>query len=205
MGVLPSVMLSVDGRECRAMVDSGCTRTLIHEDWCTTWQRQDVGTLTIAEERWSCLGVAHVRIVTACGTVAEVEAFVLSRKPFGFPCILGLDATDQMGGVTIRDDRTVKFGEQAKCSCGGMVAVGRDAVVSSCGEMVAVGRDAAGSSGGEMVAVGCDAVVSSGGEMVAVGRDAAMYSKGRKNTSRRNSAKQLASPVARPLGSPPAR
>ena len=250
MGVLPSVMLSVDGRECRAMVDSGCTRTLIHEDWCTTWQRQDVGTLTISEEMWRCLGVAHVRIVTACGAVAEVKAFVLSRKPFGFPCILGLDATDQMGGVTIRDDRTVKFGEQSKGSCGGVVAVGRDAVVSSvgemvaagcdavvssggemvavgrdaavssCGEMVAAGRDAAVSSGGEvvaagrdavvnscnkMVAVGCDSAVNRGSDVVAAGRGAAMCSKGRKTTSRRNTANQPASPVASQPGSPPAR
>ena len=118
--MLPSVILRVNGRECKAMVDSGCTRTLIHKDWCDKWERRDVGMLTVTEERWPCLGVAHLHVVIDGGSSVEVEAFVLPVKPFGFPCIMGLDATDNLGGVTVRSDRTVQFGVQEVCA--GLVA-----------------------------------------------------------------------------------
>ena len=116
-GVLfASVELQVDGRKCRAMVDSGCTRTLVHVDWCKKWKRQNVGMLTVAEERWRCMGVADVQIVIPGGLAVNLEAYVVSSKPFGFPCIMGLDAMDELGGVTIRPDRSVQFGDQGKCA-----------------------------------------------------------------------------------------
>ena len=106
--------------------------------------------LTVTEQRWRCLGVARVRIVTTCGAVAEVEAFVLPNKPFDFPCILGLDAIEQLGGAMICSDRTVKFGEyaamcsrgEAVCSIGEAVC-SRGEVVSSSGERARRGGGAA--------------------------------------------------------------
>ena len=115
-GVLPNVELQVNGRRCRAMVDSGCTRTLVHVDWCKKWTRRDVGMLTVTEEKWRCLGAANVRIVVPGGSAVDVEAYVVSSKPFGFPCIMGLDAMDKLGGVMIRSDRTVQFGDRGTCA-----------------------------------------------------------------------------------------
>ena len=135
--VLPSVTLQIDGRECKAMVDSGCTRTLIHKDWCGHWERRNVGMWTVNEQKWSCLGVARVRIATACGRVAEVEAYVLPKQPFGFPCILGLDASDQWGGMTIRADRSVRFGE---CGCRGLGTADRACGTTVCDGAVKADR-----------------------------------------------------------------
>ena len=106
------------------MVDCGCTKTLVHKDWCGEWQRQNVEMLTITEEKWKCLGVARVRMETPGGLSTEVGVNVMATKPFGFPCILGLDAIRQLGGVTIRGDRPVEF--CAEVCAAGVVPSSRD-------------------------------------------------------------------------------
>ena len=109
MEALQGVAVKINGRDCRAMVDCGCTKTLVHKDWCDEWQRKDVEMLTIAEAKFKCLGIATIRMQTMGGLSTEMGVNVMGTKPFGYQCILGLDAIRRLGGVTIPGDRPVEF------------------------------------------------------------------------------------------------
>ena len=136
---LPYAQVKVNDTPRRVMVDSGCTRTLIHRGWCDTWERRTNAVMwTATDQRWKCLGVTTLVIEPKAGGRAVVEAFVVAKPLCGHMCILGLDAMEQLGGETIHPDRTVTFGAEV-----------RKEVVGSCIDMPAVDEcDVRGGAGG---------------------------------------------------------
>ena len=66
--------------------------------------------LTVAEQVWPCLQTVQLKVRLQCGRRALVEAFVVAKQPFGYSCIVGLDAMDQLEGATIHANRLVTFG-----------------------------------------------------------------------------------------------
>ena len=109
MEALQCTTVIINERICKAMVDCGCTKTLVHKDWCGKWERKDIEMLTITGKKWKCLGVARVQMKTEGGLMLEMEVNVLETRPFGFSCVLGLDAIRRLGGVTIYGDCSMRF------------------------------------------------------------------------------------------------
>ena len=112
MGALPRVMVRVNGSWCQAMVDSGCTRTIVHASKCKKWRRRAVVMKQIGGDGWRCQGTAKVLVEAKGGGEAEVSVNVTTAKPFGFECVLGMDVIKRMGGVTILDEATAVFGTE---------------------------------------------------------------------------------------------
>ena len=92
------------------MVDSGCTRTIVHASRCTTWRSGNVVMTQIGGSGWRCQGTASVCVAVDGGDRVDVVANVSRTKPFGFECVLGMDAITKLGGATIVDATTVLFG-----------------------------------------------------------------------------------------------
>ena len=132
VSALPRTTVHVNGRKCQVMVDTGCTRTIVHVSRCAKWFRKSVAMTQMGGTDWKCQGTSKVRVAVGAGVEVEVRANVSSVKPFGFECVLGMDAIKKLKGVTVVDEATVRFGAESE-ACAGMV-----------------GTDEAGRDGGEL-------------------------------------------------------
>ena len=62
--VLPVIKVQVDGVQCSALVDTGCSRSIVSADRCTAWSNQQVDMRTINRTSHACCGVGTVSILT---------------------------------------------------------------------------------------------------------------------------------------------
>ena len=120
VSALPRTTVLVNGRKCQVMVDTGCTRTIVHEGMCDKWFRKSVAMTQIGGTDWRCQGTSRVRVTVGGGVEVEVRANVSNVKPFGFECVLGMDAIKKLKGVNVVDETTVSFGAQSEV-CASMV------------------------------------------------------------------------------------
>ncbi|XP_043239685.1 uncharacterized protein LOC122390607 [Amphibalanus amphitrite] len=111
-GALPTRELEIGGSRCRrvALIDSGCTRTLVHESVCHQWRRSAAEVITVNGQRLQCEGAAEVRLAVPGCRAVEVSALVIRERPLGFAVIVGMDAIRSLGGVTVRSPSDVQFG-----------------------------------------------------------------------------------------------
>ena len=65
---------------------------------------------------WRCQGTSKVSVGAKGGGEATVVANVTSEKPFGFDCVIGMDAIKKLRGVTVVDEETAVFGMERKVS-----------------------------------------------------------------------------------------
>ena len=86
----------------------------MHEGMCDRWYRQSVAMTQIGGTDWRCQGTSKLRVTVGGGVEIEVRANVSSVKPFGFECVLGMDAIKKLKGVNIIDETTVSFGAQSE-------------------------------------------------------------------------------------------
>ena len=117
----------MNGTECDALVDTGCTRTVIHSSLCIEWKRRDVCMVTVSGELLDCAGTADVRVQVPGLAAVVVDALVVKKKPLGFCAILGMDGVKALGGVTVRSPSEVRFSGESE-GCAGAVSP-RDLVV----------------------------------------------------------------------------
>ena len=57
--------------------------------------------------------MSKIRVAVEGGGEVELRANVTSAKPFGFECVLGMDAIKKLKGVNVLDETTVRFGVQS--------------------------------------------------------------------------------------------
>ena len=90
-------MLELGGAECEALVDTGCTRSVVHSSLCACWQRRDVSMVTVSGQHLDCAGTADVRLqLPGVRSAVTVNAIVVKKRPLGFSAILGMDAVEAL-------------------------------------------------------------------------------------------------------------
>ena len=97
---------------CSALLDSGCSRTIVFSGLCCTGKEKSVRVTTISGETGTCCRVGAVNIRTRTGNSANVEALVALKKPLSFDLLLGYDAIRALGGVHITQTGAVQFQEK---------------------------------------------------------------------------------------------
>ena len=118
----------MNGVGCDVLIDTGCTRSIVHSSLCAGWERRNVCMVTVSGQRLDCAGTADVRVEVPGVRAVVVDALVVELKPLGFCAILGMDGVKALGGVTVRSPSEVRFaGEGEGCACVG--GVPRDLVV----------------------------------------------------------------------------
>jgi len=108
---LPTVWVVVQGRRARALVDTGCSRSIVAKWLVGNREVQKVKEVVTMMNgaQVECL-VAVVLPVLVSGLKAEVSCLV-TEIGAGFDVLLGMDAVGQLGGVAVSaDGRSVKFG-----------------------------------------------------------------------------------------------
>ncbi|KAF0288524.1 hypothetical protein FJT64_013097 [Amphibalanus amphitrite] len=73
--------LEIGGSRCRrvALIDSGCTRTLVHESVCHQWRRSAAEVITVNGQRLQCEGAAEVLLAVPGCRAVELLLLLLSR------------------------------------------------------------------------------------------------------------------------------
>ncbi|CAE1163005.1 CYP4B1 [Acanthosepion pharaonis] len=89
---LPVVNVYVEGKRCSALVDTGCSRSIVSADRCVTWNSQQIEIRTIDGVSRACCGVGTVSVLTDGGSHAKVDVLVARQRPLGYDLLLGIDA-----------------------------------------------------------------------------------------------------------------
>ncbi|CAE1309081.1 unnamed protein product [Acanthosepion pharaonis] len=96
---LPVVNVYVEGKRCSALVDTGCSRSIVSADRCVTWSSQQMEIRMIDGVSWACCGVGTVSVLADGGNHAKV--LVARQRPLGYDLLLGIDAIRALGGMII--------------------------------------------------------------------------------------------------------
>ena len=107
--VLPAASIYVDGAECSALIDTGCSRTIIDADRYRSWRRAIVNGMTIGGMSRPCCGDGMVTVSTEEGISVKISVLVVRGKSLGFYLLLGISAT-QCAAISINEpDFTATF------------------------------------------------------------------------------------------------
>ncbi|KAF0303348.1 Intracisternal A-particle Pol-related polyprotein [Amphibalanus amphitrite] len=110
-GALPTVQLLVNGQRRVAVIDSGCSCTIIHESCCASWRRCGVTVMAVNGSRLPSSGVTEVAVqLKSGGPAVTPSAVVVPDKPLGVDMLVGMTGIAALGGVTVRAADDVVFG-----------------------------------------------------------------------------------------------
>lgn len=105
---LPIIEVEVNDSVMTALVDTGCTTTLINSKLLKRYGRS--GTVKAVDGRnIECKGARQVEI-KVCGMHVKVRAILMNHIVDGIDVIIGMDVINELGGVTIKKAK-VKFGD----------------------------------------------------------------------------------------------
>ena len=105
---VPVIEVQVNGRKAKALVDTGCSRTMVRG--AMTEVPTGVTMLTAFDGREVCSkGVVSAEIVIGDRQLRQ-EVMVVDNIVGGIDALLGMDTIGQLGGVRVQD-RMVQFGE----------------------------------------------------------------------------------------------
>ena len=108
-GALPVTQLSINGRDCRAVVDSGCTENMIFAPYCEQWRKHRVNVMSMSGDSFVCDGSGSVYVTTMTGQSAVMNVLVVSERPLGVEFVLGVSGISALGGVMIGSPSDVRF------------------------------------------------------------------------------------------------
>ena len=101
--------LQVNGRQCRVLIDTGCTDNIVYSPVCTQWRPERVTVTTISGDPFTCSGKGTVAVQTPSGQHADVEVLVVSERPMGADMIIGMAGIAALGGITVIRPTEVRF------------------------------------------------------------------------------------------------
>ncbi|KAK4322347.1 hypothetical protein Pmani_006904 [Petrolisthes manimaculis] len=107
----------VNGALTTVLVDTGCSRCIVHTSLCNSWKEETISVLTVSGEEYLCKGSGIVRLQLSSGASVDVDVFVVDTTPLGFGFILGMNGIVALGGVTVNMNRLVKFGKDNTATC----------------------------------------------------------------------------------------
>ena len=107
--LLPEIVVTVNGKKARALVDTGCMTTLVRASVAEFWEgTSNVRVVDGREVR--CCGETVAKIVVR-NILLQVQVIGLEKLITGIDVILSLDVIDWLGGATIAKGQ-VMFGRQ---------------------------------------------------------------------------------------------
>ena len=106
----------VDGQECTALIDSGCSQMLVSKVVCRFWKRKSAGVLTADRRTLNCRGYGKIKVEVGHVPAVDIEALVVDKQLLGFDLLLGIDAIKEHGGVYLTESGEVRFGGLHRCA-----------------------------------------------------------------------------------------
>ena len=106
----------VDGQECTALIDSGCSQTLGSKAVCRFWKRKSAGVLTADGRTLNCRGSGKIKVEVGRVPAVDIEVLVVDKQPLGFDLLLGIDAIKLLGGIYLTESGEARFGGLNRCA-----------------------------------------------------------------------------------------
>ena len=105
---MPVVLVKINGYFRRALVDTGCTTTIVHSTVVAECRNSSSSVIAFDGSVIQCKRRGGLEI-TVGEVIITVDAIVVERIVKGVDIVLDLDAITQLGGVTIHNGM-IKFG-----------------------------------------------------------------------------------------------
>ena len=112
---LPSMKVYEDGQECTALIDSGCSQTLVSKAVCCFWKQKSAGVLTADGRTLNCRGYSKIKVEVGQVPAVDMEALIVDKQLLGFDLLLGIDAIKEFGGVYLTESGELRFGGLNGC------------------------------------------------------------------------------------------
>ena len=100
--------LTVNGRLCHALVDTGCDETIVFAGLTSEWEKCEADMMAVNGSVVRCCGKADVCLEVQGRRVA-VRAVVVRERLMGLDVLLGMTGVEALGGVFVRSGE-VRFG-----------------------------------------------------------------------------------------------
>ena len=110
---LTSMKVHVYGQECTALINSGCSQTLLSKAVC---QRKPAGVLTADRRTLNSRGYGRIKVEVGQVPAVDIEALVVDKQLLGFDLLLGINAIKELGGVYLTESGEACFGGLNRCA-----------------------------------------------------------------------------------------
>lgn len=106
---MSQIVVTVNGKRVRALVDTGCTTTFVMTSVSDSWNGAS-NIRAVDGREVTCYGETDAKIIVR-NMPLQLREIVLDKLVTGIDVILGLGVIDQLGGATIAKGQ-VKFDNQ---------------------------------------------------------------------------------------------
>ena len=115
--VLPVLKVRINGVERKALVDSGCSWSLVSGSICRPDREQHTTVLTADGKRLASHGVGSVTLEVANRDPLKTDVLIVDSQLLGFDLLLGIDIIKALGGVRIDGRGEAHFSEAGAPLC----------------------------------------------------------------------------------------
>ena len=102
--------MKVNDVNCEALIDTGCTKCIVHVSLCSRWKGENVSVMTVSGESYECMGTGMVQLQLVTGVSVSMSALVVPSKPLDLGFILGMNGIAALQGVRTCSPNDVRFG-----------------------------------------------------------------------------------------------
>ena len=103
MKALPTVDVVVAGRRVTALLDTGCSKSIV-ASWLSGYCRGQCNVIAVDGSRVRCRGETKL-VISVMGTKLYVECIVAEQLLNQVEMILGMDIINMLGGVTVKEGK----------------------------------------------------------------------------------------------------
>ena len=111
--VLPVMKAKVNGMDRIALVDSGCSSSVVSRMLCRPEVQKRTAILTAGRKCLLSHGVGSIILTVTNRNPLKTNVLVVNSKPLGFDLLLGIDIIKKLGGVHIDEGGKAHFVEAA--------------------------------------------------------------------------------------------
>lgn len=103
LSALPIVDAVINGRKVRALIDTGCSRSILASWLCKSSGGSSCSIISVDGSEVSCIGEASVSVV-AMGRSVDVSCLIARKLFSGVGSVLGMDFILAVGGVQVSNE-----------------------------------------------------------------------------------------------------
>ena len=113
----PVIKVVVNGKRRMALVDSGCSRSLVTELVCNPWNGQASDVLTVDGKTLRSNGIETITLAADNVSSVKADVLVVNNSLSGFDMQFSMDIIRMLGGVRIDQSSNVIFSRTGPHAC----------------------------------------------------------------------------------------
>ena len=107
----------VNGKKCMALVDSGCSRSLVTGLVCNPWSWQALDVLTVNGKTLCSNGIGTIMLAVNNISLIKSDVLDVDSSLLGFDMLIDMDIIKMLGGICIDQSGDAIFSRTEPCAC----------------------------------------------------------------------------------------